>query len=147
MAKSLPDALEQLQKIVGGISGIRSAPDSPPERASAFPFVICFPSTGTYRTDSAYTSTDTAIHGEHTLICQLHVARRDLPRAFDKALPYAELIKNVLFKQANIRFSGTIDTIIEEITYTFGGLEYAGVETLGYSFSIPIKIRNDTTTT
>lgn len=147
MAKTIDDAVAALQTIVGAISGIRSAPDEPPERAAAFPFIICHQSTGTFETETANDGTDTAVKGLHTIVLQLHVARRDLPRAYAKAIPYPELIKNVIFKQANLTLSGTIDTIVSEISYTFGDLEYGGVDTLGYIFQIPVKIKNDTATT
>lgn len=147
MSKSLTSALTQLQKIIGEIDGIRSAPDSPPERAAAFPFVVVYPRSGSFEPEGAYTATDTAIRGLHTLVLQLHVARRDLPRAYEQALPYGELIKNTIFKQVNFRLSDTVDHVVDAITYEFGGLTYAEVDTLGYSFSITVKIRNDTTTT
>ena len=145
MAKCIPDAAKQLTKIVSEITGIRSAPDSPPERASAFPFLICYIRSGSFQPDNAYTATDTAILGLHTFACALHVARRDLPRAYELSLPYAELIKNALFKQANLNWNGTIETYTDPITFEFGNMEYGGVETLGYLFAIPVKIQNDTT--
>ena len=73
--------------------------------------------------------------GLHNLVVELHVARKDLPRDIQKALVYSESIPNViLLKFKNGTF--TAIEMLDTITYEFLAMAWAGVDTIGFRFTI-----------
>ncbi len=56
---------------------------------------------------------------------------------------YAESIPNAIM--ADPTLGGTVDTVVDPITYTFGAMEWAGLETIGYSYEIVVKIQETIT--
>jgi hypothetical protein len=139
---TLQQAIDAIQADLGALDGIRGAPDEAPESINVFPFVVCYPSSGEWRSDIPG-----AKIGLHTITVELHVARKDLPRDIQKAMAYSESIPNALLKAvattAGDRFAGTIATF-DRITYTFGPLGWGGMETFGFRFQISgVKMQSD----
>jgi hypothetical protein len=137
---SLETVIAQVQTYVATLTGIRKAPSQPPEQMNAFPFAISYPSSGTWRMAPAGSKT-----GLHNIAIEIHVMRKDLPRDFDKAMDYSDILPNLLFlklKDDN-KWNFTIDTF-GAISYTFGPLGYGGVDTLGFRFIVEeVKVQSN----
>lgn len=129
---TLQQAIDRLQELVGAIDGIREAPDEPPENIAVFPFAVAYASGGRWES----VSSGWAI-AYHTITLELHVSRRDLPRDVQKAMAYSESVIVALYNDPTL--DGTVELINEPIAYTFGPLGWGNTETLGFSFSIPVK--------
>jgi hypothetical protein len=132
--KGLLAAILAVQDIIGAIPGIRNAPDYPPDALNAFPFAVCYVSSGTWQFGPADDR-----KGLHTITLQVHWARKDLARDVAKAMVLAETIPDALLR--NPTLAGTVDTIVQPIAYTFGPLAWGGVDTIGFDFKIPVKIQ------
>jgi hypothetical protein len=133
MAKTLTDAIEQVQVIVGAISGIKRAPHYPPDKMSEFPFAIAFPGVGVFTPDAG------AKRGLHQITLEIHTARKNMAQDVANIINYAESVSDALL--ANPRLNSTVDTI-NQISYQFGPLGYDSVLTIGYTFTIDVKIIN-----
>ena len=141
MAKRLEDAIIALQGLVSEIDGIRDAPSEPPEKITTWPFAVAFPGDGEWIFGDA--SYDT---GLHTLILQIHTARKDLPRDVLGIIDYGELVREKIRSNSNIFLpdttgAATVSAVIG-LRYTFGFLSYGGVPTLGWAFEVDIKIED-----
>ncbi len=134
MAKSLSDAIKQVQVIVSGISGIKKAPQYPPEKMSEYPFAIAFPGNGTFTPDASGTK-----RGLHTITLEVHTARKNMAQDIAAVIDYGESVSSALLN--NLRLNSTVDTI-NGVGYQFGPLGYDTVPTIGYTFSIDVKILN-----
>jgi hypothetical protein len=128
---SLVTAIARVQVLAGQITGIKQAPTSPPEQAAMFPFTVTYARTGTETPQSAGWSVSL-----HTLVCELHCQRTILPLAVAQALPLYEALAVKLL--ADPTLAGTVQAI-NQLRYTFGQLEYGGVQTIGYRVEIDIK--------
>ena len=126
-------AIADIQATVGALTGIREAPDYPTDQTSVFPTSFCFAGSGEWKQQPAGSRT-----GLHTITLQIHWDRKDLPRDVTKALGFCETIPNAIMK--DYRLGGTVDTVVDPITYTFGVLEWGGIQTIGWSFNITVKI-------
>ena len=134
MAKSLSDAIKQVQIIVAGVSGVKQAPQYPPEKMSEFPFAIAFPGSGTFTPDASGTK-----RGLHRITLEIHTARKNMAQDVAAIIDYGESISSALLN--NLRLNSTVDTI-NQIAYEFGPLGYDSVLTIGFTFSIDVKIIN-----
>ena len=128
---TLQQAIDRVQALVGAISGIREAPDEPPETMAVFPFAVAYVTGGRWDSISA----GWAI-GYHTIALELHVSRVDLPRDVQEAMAYSESVANALI--GDITLNDTVETITS-INYTFGPIGWATVPTLGWRYEIEVK--------
>lgn len=134
MTQSVTGAIAQLASLIGDISGIRSAPTEPPEKITAFPFAVTYAGAGTW------TKPPAAHEYSGELVLELHVARKNLPRSTEQLMAYVQSIPEAIGE--NPTLNGAIMTV--EFPIKFSGLtqmEYAGVETLGFVWRIPVKVR------
>jgi hypothetical protein len=136
--------IQAVMDIVGAVSGIREAPDYPPEQLSDFPFAVAFPSEGTHQF---------GVPGERlflgNVVLEVHVSRVDLPTAVQNSIGFGDTIPNALMAftatAGALCLNGTADTF-ENITQTFGELNWGDTQTLGYRFVITnIKARSNLT--
>jgi hypothetical protein len=128
---TLQDAIVEIQRNIGTLPGIRRSPDAPPERADTFPFAVSYLGDGDWKEEPAGLKT-----GLHTIVIEIHVARKDLPRDVTAVMKYAESVPNLIFKRLNVdSLAGTIQTITS-ISYTFGSLGWRDVDTIGFQFKI-----------
>ena len=131
---SVVTIVNALQDVTGGISGIKKAPDEPPEQMNVFPFVVAYPSGGTL---TGATHSTRFLRNQHTLVCEIHIQRKNLPLAVNEALPYLELFKAAIVADPTLNSTCKIDG---DIDYTFGSLpSYGGVDTVGFSFTINVQ--------
>lgn len=133
---SLQAAIYEIQAEMRKVSGVKNAPNEPPESTDNFPFVATFPGTGEI----------TAVaHGDkkglHNVNIELHVTRKDLPIDMRKAIPFVELIADAILKARQAATFTEFDTF-SGISYEFAAMAWGNVETLGYRFTInDLKIR------
>ena len=127
---TLQEIIDEIQDQVGAISGIRGAPDEPPDSIHAFPFAVAYVDGGEYHIGPPQVMT-----GLHTVIVELHVARKDLERDVARAMPYAKAIPNAIFS-AHTDATFTAFQTLERITYEFGPLDWSGLQTIGFRFRL-----------
>jgi len=125
---TLQDAIEQIQDEMISLARMRRAPDKPPEQIAAFPFAVCYPESGEY-TQRSY-----VMQGLHTIAIEVHVQRKDLPRDYSTAMTFAKSVPNEIFDAINGALSAIVT--VGSISYTFGPMAYADVETLGFRFRL-----------
>jgi len=133
----IQSACEAVLGIVRGVSGIRTAPDSPPSKMSSYPVAICYPGPGTFSRDNA-----SATRKLTTLVLEVHVAYKDLDRDYRVLLPLADAVTDALL--ADITIDGAVDTILANDGIGFSGLTTLGYppdNTIGFRWEIPTKIR------
>ena len=127
---ALKEAVAEIVDELQTISGIRRVPDEPPENNEQFPFAVVYPLTGRYTQGPAQ-----LMKGLHSINIELHVARKDLPRDFSLVMDLIDEIPYELMKLLNDGGYSELATI-GQIEYTFGPLSWAGVETLGVTYTI-----------
>lgn len=120
-------AIQALQDTVGAVSGIKKAPDYPPDSINSFPFAVAYPADGTWE---VYAGTTKALH---TLVVEIHVARADLPAAVANVIGYGDSVPKAIL--ADTTLGGTISTF-SDITYEFGSLDWGETKTVGFRFRI-----------
>lgn len=121
--------------IVGAVSGIRKAPDEPPEDMSVFPFAVAWP---------GETRHEYNVPGERktlmNIVLELHVARKDLPRDYATLIPYADSIPNAIMDDQTL--GGVVDTFWRIDVAELGILNWNTVQTIGYRFTlVDVKLR------
>lgn len=136
---TLEAAIRNLQTHSLSVTGIKAAPADPPDSLSVFPFALAYPEGGRILGGSAQ-----FMRGIHIIIVEFHVNRTLLPAAIATAKGYIEEYAGILLGDPTL--GGEVDTIIldreQNITYEFGVLEWAGVQTIGVRFHIPVKIES-----
>ena len=115
-------------------AGCRSAPAEVQESMGRFPFAVTFPKTGTYGVDDGTSTRDL-----HTLATQIHFDPRDMTKAVDQGKTLMDAF--ALLVQSDPTLDGAVDNVNFPMIYTFGGLIWNGVETVGFEMEVPIKIR------
>jgi hypothetical protein len=129
----LADILAAVQAVVGSVTGIRYAPDSIPGDISQYPASIVYPKSGRYITGKVGISVS-----YHNIVVEIHIPLKDLARDVTSLLPYCKSVPEAL--TADPTLSKHIENS-EQISYTFGQMEYNGAATIGWRFVIEnIKI-------
>ena len=130
---TLAAVIAEIQDEVGSVTGIRVAPDYPPDDLSIFPFAVCYPAMGTLIQEPPELMT-----GLHDIVIEIHVARKDLPRDVESVIGYVDTIPLELFGAIYNSAFSTIRTF-EQIDYTFGVLDWTGTgegTTIGWRFTL-----------
>lgn len=130
---TIQDAIAAIQDVAGGLTNMKEAPDYAPDSINVFPFTVSYPERGRW----GGLGGKTAKTGIHTIVSEIHVARPDLPSAIQSAIGFCETFPNALL--ADPTLAGTVQTIVDEVTYEFMGFEYAGIKTVGWQFRITVK--------
>ena len=92
--------------ILGALSGVRIAPDNPPDSLNQFPFAVC------WVRDYSYSKTrlgNLFSNGSHILVGQIHIARKDLARDIATLEVYPDLVRTAL--QNDPTLAGTVINI------------------------------------
>lgn len=140
------NVINEIMRIIGGLSGIKGAPDFPPEDAANFPFAIAYEGPGSYEWGTAGGN-----YGEMramlSVIVELHVARIDLPKDIQKASFYSDAIPNAIMKGVRSnQLNNKLDAISGISTSGLIGMAFGSRElnTLGFRFTVEdIKVRKD----
>lgn len=137
---ALKDAVAEIVDELQTIGEIRRVPDNPPENNEQFPFAVVYPLTGLYTQGPAQ-----VMKGLHSINVELHVARKDLPRDFKLVMDLIDEIPYELMKLLNDGGYSNLATI-GDVEYIFGPLSWAGVETLGVTYTITnVKVETEIT--
>ena len=119
--------------MVGGIADIRKAPATPEEAMNEFPYAVCYPGSGAVAM-GVYGPARMEI--THTVVLEVHVARKDLPRDISAVRGFVDTIPNELFEDATLNSKAIT---ISEIRYSFRTFEWGeGTNTIGYRFEIDV---------
>lgn len=137
---ALKDAVNDIIDALQELGDIRRVPDEPPENNDQFPFAVVYPLTGSYEMP-----TRGLMKGLHSINIELHVARKDLPRDYRQVMKLIDQIPNKLMKKQIDAGLSNMDTFgITE--YTFGPLSWAGVDTLGVTYTVTdVKVQTAVT--
>lgn len=125
---TLLDVIKYVQGVVGGISGIRAAPDNPPGSINIYPFSVAYAGTDIW--EVAPVGTGKALR---TIIVEVHVARKDLPRDITASMAFSDSIPLALL--ANPTLGGLVSNF-QRVRSEFGELGWGNVPTLGFRFFI-----------
>ena len=123
-------AIAEIQDVVGAISGIKAAPDQPPEDMNEFPFAVAYSDSGAFGWLAK-----NAVEGRHNIKVEIHVQRQNLPYDVAAAMAYCHNVPIAILTAAN---DGTFTAIKEigSISYEFGPLGWLGTATMGFAFRI-----------
>lgn len=132
MTKSITTAVANIQTLVAALSGMRSAPAQPPDSAGAFPFGVSY--IGAVEVNQASLTQRTHIF---TIITEIHVARKDLPRDVAKLDPYPTAFPDAIWDAPTL--SGAVDTVLGVVGQLIPS-SWGGVDTLCWQFNTRIKI-------
>lgn len=134
--EGLQATIAAAQALIGAITGVAAAPEQPTDAPSGqWPYCIAFPASGSF---SGGGGGSVQLQGLHTVVFQIHYARHDLKTAYDAILPYVEEVANALTADPTITATATTTN---DVRYTFGAMEYAGIDTIGWQFEVQFKIR------
>lgn len=136
MANDITSAINYVQDLWLEISGIKAAPDTPPEVLNQFPFAVTFEQSGSAKIDKNFNSTTWA-EQSGVIVSELHLTRQSLPSAVAAAMAYRNLFLNKL--RTNPNLNATV-MAIESLSWQFGALEYGETPTIGYKFSIGVML-------
>lgn len=125
---ALQEVIAGIQDIAGGVSGIRVAPDYAPDVLNIYPACIAYPDSGTLISES-----DAWYVGLHNIRIELHFEKKELHKVLEKAIPLGEDLYEALM--ADPTFGGTVSTY-NQITYEMANMEYSGIKTFGWRFTI-----------
>lgn len=131
---TLQEAIAQIQTYALTLSNVQAAPAYMPDSANIFPFVVSYAKSGDWTSMSSGFK-----KGLHTIVTEIHIARADLPKALEQAMPYAESFPNKIL--GNPTLNGKVDTVIA-MRYEFGPLKFAAQDTVGWKFSTDIKMQS-----
>lgn len=134
MSLTLEAAIDYIQKLMRDVEGMREAPNKPPGKIGLYPFATCYPAQGVVSLGEpqGYAA------GRHALALELHVARKNLPNDMELILPFVERV--IAKFRDDPTLGGTVTTVVGDLTYTFGPLNWFGQETLGWQFLVTVKI-------
>jgi len=122
-------------------AGAQEAPTDPTESNVKFPFSVCYPSTGTIGGEAQAQRRDLV-----NLFLDYHVARQLLPQDVQTALTFYEAFPDLLINDPTL--GGNVSALNmgrdNGISFQFGQMEYAGIDTIGFRFTIPVKVRSAT---
>lgn len=134
MADELDAFITALTTKFGGVTGVKSAPENPPEALNEFPVVVCY----FVRGDFTYGQSSPAI-GLHTVHADLHLSRSNLPEDEKAARPF--ILRALVMTAGNLKMDSTCEHCLLT-NYQYGGLDYGKQKTFGIRFTFETKIKH-----
>ena len=140
MASQIETAIQNLQDDMRTIPGMRQAPYVPPDNIQAYPFCTAYPDSFTAKLGQP-AQMYTVIY---EVVLQLHVTRKDLPRAYEQSIKYPEAVLSKLL--ANMTLDG-VGTVVTEDGPTVNGTWQEVVwsdestPTIAWEIRFPFKIQ------
>lgn len=126
-------AIQGIQDIVIAQTGVRGAPDNPPDKiAQAEPYAVCMAGSGTVDYNDGLTTY------RQTLRLWLTVAHKDTPRDDATILPYGDSVPYALW--ADQTLSGSVDSITAIRTVGYGAWQINGMARYGWAWEIDVLI-------
>ena len=133
---SLSTAFDELAAVLRTLPNIKNVYREPVEAPSVFPFASIQPATGSYSSGSVGKILGDSDHNITVLVL---VERFDLPTAVYRSEPYADHLRDAL--QLKPTLNGAVQ-IVNGLSYTFGLVNWAGLDMLGYTFSVSVDMNN-----
>ena len=138
MTQSLPGSIEALAAHARSISGVKYAPDYPPDNIGVFPFSVIYIENGQIMAEAADQSRNIV-----RVIVEIHVSRVLLATAIETATGYIETYGDLLVNDPTLggACAAIPMGISENITFEMGWLAWGGTPSFGVRFHVPVKIR------
>jgi hypothetical protein len=131
MSDELDLFITQLTTVLGAMTGIKQAPEHPPEALNEFPAVICYFVKGEF----SYGAGAAAV-GVHMVHADVHLGRSVLPSDEEYARPY--ILRALTAIAGHLQMNSTCEhCVLNE--YQYGRLGYAGAETFGVRLVLEVK--------
>jgi len=136
---TLLGAVAAIQDVADAMTGIRYAPDYPPDSLNIFPCAICYGARG----ERQGLGGNGWVEAHDIIFCEIHVPRKDLARDVALLMPFVETFCNDLLE--DVTLGGDVTAIEPPITWevlerTFDA--QGAVKTLCLRFTIPVKLVN-----
>jgi hypothetical protein len=130
---SLSGAIAGIQDLVLTISGIKAAPDNPPESINQFPFAVTYPGEVTADPEAGW------YDGKFTIVTEIHWTRQNLPTAVAQSI---DAWNSFVLKICNDLTLGGNTLGVDEIRGKFGFLQWADQKEahIGWHFEIDVQI-------
>lgn len=131
---AIQDAIGRMKTKIANITGIKGADEYLPEALPTTEnWVVIYPGSTTFiggQPAGCMTSL-------YSVVIEIHTPRNNLPQAIKKVMPYYDDIPNALFDELfDTKFTSTVDTF-ESIDCTgLISMSYAGVETVGFRYTV-----------
>lgn len=129
---SVESAISNLQSKALNLTGVKGAPDEPPESINVFPFSVAYEVSGELVNWMSNFGDEIV-----NINVELHVSNQLLASAVQVA--YALRDPFISAVMADPKLGGTVDTL-QSISWTCGYMLYAGQQTFGYQFTIGVKV-------
>ena len=128
-------AINRIQALWLTVPGVRAAPNEPPDKLDPFPIAVTFERTGALDVSDMYSGTFSKQTG--TIWSELHVLRTDLARAVRMAMTFRNALLDTLRDDPTLNNNVMLITAIR---WTFGPLQWNGIDTTGYRFEIDVVL-------
>lgn len=136
---ALQDAIERIQDLALGLSGVRAAPDDPANKIAYGPMVITYARNGTFEGNSENWTT-----GRHVIYSEFHLPYQgDLARGVAKMRGYIESFADAILGDVTLN-----DTVQAVTSFDYDFMVWTWpttpqTQTLGYQFMIGVKLHRD----
>lgn len=125
------DIIQALAAKARALSGIRAAPDDPPDTALAYPFAVTYFQSGSWRGDDATWKT-----APQTFAIDLYMGRYpDAGRILATYSEYPESLGQAIVSDENLTAAVTM---VKEVRCRFARMNYIGIDCFGYHFEIDV---------
>lgn len=132
----LQDAINGLQAIVRGVTGIKGAPGYAPEKLGVSMMAVCYPGEG-----EISIRVTGEMQGLHELVLEIHAPRKNLPTDIEAMVNFGDSVPKAILADQSL--GGNADTI-GSIGYRFGAMTYNGEPTIGWRFTVKgVKLRTN----
>lgn len=129
---TLQQAIEAISVKCKALARVEGAPQYPPGKIPLFPYVVIYAGPSTWSGGGNQLK-----KGLHTIICEFHVAERDVAASAELVMPYADSFPKAILN--DVQLAATVDTTNGIRSSGFGPLGWDKA-TLGIRFEIDVKI-------
>lgn len=121
--------------LLGGLAGVRKAPDYPPDSLNHFPIAVCWVRDYVYSKERLG---NLFSNGNHVIVGQIHVARKNLPTDLATLEVYPDLVRTAL--DADPTLNGTVKVITSFESSIIPG-QWDTQQTLMVEFRVGINVK------
>jgi hypothetical protein len=135
VADELDNFIAALTTNLAAMTGIKVAPEHPPEALNEFPFAVSYFTRGEFD----YSQSGPSI-GLHTVHVDIHLGRSVLHHDEKHARPF--ILRGLTMIAGNLKMNNTCDHCILK-SYEYGGLGYGEtLKTFGVRYILEVKIKH-----
>jgi len=131
MATTIEQVTDAVVAKLKALTGVKFAPDEPPEQMTAYPFVVVWWSEGEAREVDA-----TWGYTLDTVVAQVHIARKDLANDVRTVRGFGDTVRKALVQDPSL---GGVVCSLNRLYMAFRPMEWGGVQTLGYHIELTYK--------